>query len=242
MRTALLSDIHSNLEALLAVITALREASIDRVVFLGDIVGYGASPNECIRLIDGLADTIIAGNHDWACAGKDNIQSFNPRARTAAEWTRKELTAENKAFLLSLPLKEKYENSVFVHSTPYFPESWDYVTSSSDAALCFESFSAELCFIGHSHIPAVFTLQPDHKIISETPEALSLSEGSRYIINCGSIGQPRDKNPMAAYGIHDSGDKTFQLKRVAYDIQTAQKKILAAGLPEFLAKRLESGT
>jgi len=210
MRTALLSDIHSNLEALLAVIADLREENIDTVVFLGDIVGYGASPNECIRLIDELADTIIAGNHDWACAGKNTIQGFNPRARAAAEWTRKKLTAENRGFLLSLPLKEKNDDAVYVHATPCFPESWDYVTSRSEAKFCFESFSAKLCFIGHSHIPAIFTLPPDRKMIAQSPDTLMISDDSRHIINCGSIGQPRDNNPMAAYGIYDSKKKNIR--------------------------------
>ena len=241
MRTAFLSDVHSNLEALIAVVSSLRENRTDKVIFLGDIVGYGANPNECIRLIDGISDIILVGNHDWACAGKNNIGSFNPRAKKAALWTRNKLTDKNRAFLLSLPLKEKTDTSVYVHSTPYFPESWDYVPNTEKAQVCFESFSQKFCFLGHTHIPVIFILENRDQVIKEKTGEIIIREDSRYIINCGSVGQPRDKNTLACYGIYDSEKEKFSIKRVAYDIKKTQKKIIGAGLPPFLAKRLELG-
>ncbi len=241
MKTAFLSDVHSNLEALLAVISTLRDNNIDNVTFIGDIVGYGANPNECIKLIDKISDVIIAGNHDWACAGKDNIDSFNSRAKEAAQWTRKKLTDNNIAFLLSLPLKEKTDDSIYVHSTPCFPESWDYVPNTEKAQVCFESFSQKFCFIGHSHIPAIYILKNSNEVIVKKSEEIIICEDSRYIINSGSVGQPRDKNPLASYGIYDSETEMFSIKRVGYDIKKAQEKIIGAGLPPFLAERLSIG-
>jgi diadenosine tetraphosphatase ApaH/serine/threonine PP2A family protein phosphatase len=240
MKTVFLADIHSNLEALLSIINSLKKNNIDKVIFLGDIAGYGADPNECIRLIKEISDIIVTGNHDWACAGKDTIESFNPSAKEAAQWTRKVLTDQNRDYLLSLPLKEKTRNAVYVHATPYFPESWQYIISTTKAELCFETFAQQFCFMGHSHVPAIFILNINGSI-SEGSRKINISKRSRYIINCGSVGQPRDENPLACYGIYDSEKEIYQLVRVEYDIKKAQKKIIEAGLPPYLAKRLELG-
>jgi len=240
MRTVFLADIHSNLEALLSTVNSFKQNNIGKVIFLGDIVGYGADPNECILRIKEISDIVISGNHDWACAGIDNIESFNPRAKEAAQWTRKVLTDQNRDFLLSLPLKEKTNDAVYVHATPYFPESWQYITTTTIAELCFESFAQQFCFMGHSHIPAIFILNINGSI-SEGSGKINITKRSRYIINCGSVGQPRDENPLASYGIYDSEKEIYQLIRVEYDIKKTQKKIIKAGLPTYLAKRLELG-
>jgi diadenosine tetraphosphatase ApaH/serine/threonine PP2A family protein phosphatase len=240
MRTVFLADTHSNLEALLSTVNSLKKNNIDKVIFLGDIVGYGADPNECIRLINEISDIVIAGNHDRACAGKETMENFNPWAKEAALWTRKVLTDQNRDYLLSLPLKEKNSEAVYVHAAPTFPESWQYITSTTKAELCFETFSQQFCFIGHSHVPAIFILN-NNRAIYEESGTINISKRSRYIINCGSIGQPRDENPLAAYGIYDSEKEIYQLVRVEYDIKKAQKKIIEAGLPPYLAKRLELG-
>jgi diadenosine tetraphosphatase ApaH/serine/threonine PP2A family protein phosphatase len=240
MKTVFLADIHGNLEALLSTVNSLKRNNIDKVIFLGDIVGYGADPNECIRIAKEISDIVIAGNHDWACAGKDTIESFNPIAKETAQWTRKVLTDQNRDFLLSLSLKEKTNDTVYVHATPYFPESWQYIRTTTAAKHCFDSFSQQFCFIGHSHVPAIFILN-NNGSISEKSGEISTSKKSRYIINCGSIGQPRDEIPLAAYGIYDSEKEIYQLVRVEYDIKKAQKKIIEAGLPPYLAKRLEMG-
>jgi len=240
MRTVYLADIHSNLEALLSTVNSFKKNNIDKVIFLGDIVGYGADPNECIRIIKEISDIIIAGNHDCACAGKDTIESFNPIAKEAAQWTRNVLTDQNRDFLLSLPLKEKTNDAVYVHATPYFPESWQYITTATASKLCFERFARQFCFIGHSHVPAIFILNNTGSI-SEKSGKINISKRSKYIINCGSVGQPRDENTLASYGIYDSKKEVYQLNRVEYNIKKAQKKIIEAGLPPYLAKRLELG-
>ena len=224
MRTVFLADIHSNLEALLSTVNSFKQNNIGKVIFLGDIVGYGADPNECIRIIKEISDIIIAGNHDCACAGKDTIKSFNPIAKEAAQWTRKVLTDQNRDFLLSLPLKEKTNDAVYVHATPYFPESWQYITTTTAAKLCFDSFSQQLCFIGHSHVPAIFILKNNGAVCEESRE-INIFKRSRYTINCGSVEQPRDENPLASYGIYDSEKKIYQLVRVEYDLKKARKKI-----------------
>ncbi len=240
MKTAFFADIHSNLKAFLSIVNLFKKNNIDKVVSLGDIVGYGADPNECIRIIKEISDSIIAGNHDWACAGKDTIQSFNPSAKEAAQWTRKVLKDQNRDFLLSLPLKEKPNDAIYVHATPCYPESWEDIKSTTKAELCFETFSQQFCFIGHSHLPAIFILNNNGNISKKSRE-INTSNNSIYIINCGSVSQPRNEKPLASCGIYDSEKEVYPLIRVKYDIKNPQKKIIEAGLPPYLAKRLELG-
>lgn len=241
MKTAFISDVHGNLEALTAVTQSLRDEGVSRVLFLGDIVGYGANPGECIEIVREIADTILAGNHDWAAVDKTDTSSFNAAAQAAVAWTKSVLTAADKAFLSQLSLNEETKDFFCVHATPLHPEAWGYIVNDRDASQSFAHFSESLCFVAHSHYPTVFILTDKNRINSERTAHLSIRAGCRYIINSGSVGQPRDGNPAASYGIYDTDKKEYRLLRVEYDIALAQKKILDAGLPPFLAHRLALG-
>jgi len=241
MRWAILSDIHGNLEAFRAVIEDLRAEKADRIAFLGDVVGYGADPNECLSLLRGLTDWVIAGNHDYGAVGMTDIDVFNTMARSAILWTREELSEENQAYLRRLLLSRKDGSAIFVHATPNQPEEWYYLFSFPEAEEAFRSMSGNLAFIGHSHRPLVLTQAGNGGVEAVDPEETILKPGVRYIINAGSVGQPRDCHPEAAYGLYDDEAKKFHLKRVPYDVETAQKKIIRAGLPPFLAQRLSRG-
>ena len=261
MKYALLSDIHSNLEAFQAVVKDLTKEKVDDVFFLGDIVGYGADPVRCIKMLQKLTTHIIAGNHDWAAVGRTETDLFNPVAKTAIEWTALQITPRQQAFLTQLPLIKNYPHSTLVHATPHHPEDWNYLLSLKEASQNFTCGDQHICFIGHSHTPITFVQDHEDKINKSTiyykkspfvknkegaishlhNATFTLKDGHRYIINVGSVGQPRDGNPHAAYGIYHADDARFTLKRIPYAVERAQKKIIAAGLPPFLASRLAEG-
>ena len=241
MKWAVLSDIHGNLEAFNAALDCLSKESIDRVAFLGDVVGYGANPNECIDLLKDIADIMVAGNHDYGSVGLTDTSSFNPLAQVAIEWTAKELSTINRNFLSQGHLISIIDDSTFVHSAPYNPQNWDYLFSRDDLTMDFNSFETKICFIGHSHIPLVFKRDNTERASLSKALIVRLEEGGSYIINLGSVGQPRDGIPDAAFGIYDAKERMFTVKRVPYDIGTAQKKIIRAGLPERLAARIAVG-
>ena len=241
MKYALLSDIHSNLEAFQAVVKDLTKEKVDDVFFLGDIVGYGADPVRCIKMLQKLTTHIIAGNHDWAAVGRTETDLFNPVAKTAIEWTALQITPRQQAFLTQLPLIKNYPHSTLVHATPHHPEDWNYLLSLKEASQNFTCGDQHICFIGHSHTPITFVQDHEDKISVLPDTTFTLNDGHRYIINVGSVGQPRDGNPHAAYGIYHADDARFTLKRIPYAVERAQKKIIAAGLPPFLASRLAEG-
>jgi diadenosine tetraphosphatase ApaH/serine/threonine PP2A family protein phosphatase len=241
MRWAILSDVHGNLEAFQAVIGDLRAEKADQIAFLGDVVGYGADPNECLSLLRNLTDWVIAGNHDYGAVGLTNIDVFNPMARSAILWTREKLSEENQAYLRRLLLVRNNGNVTFVHATPNQPEEWYYLFTFPEAEEAFLSLSGDLAFVGHSHRPLILTKAGSGEVEAMNLEETVLKPGVRYIINVGSVGQPRDGHPEAAYGLYDENTKRFLLKRLPYDVETAQRKIIRAGLPPFLAQRLSRG-
>ncbi|KPK85712.1 MAG: hypothetical protein AMJ94_18800 [Deltaproteobacteria bacterium SM23_61] len=241
MRWAILSDVHGNLEAFQAVIGDLRAEKADQIAFLGDVVGYGADPNECLSLLRNLTDWVIAGNHDYGAVGLTDIDVFNPMARAAILWTREKLSGENQAYLRRLLLFRNNGNVTFVHATPNQPEEWYYLFTFPEAEEAFLSLSGDLAFVGHSHRPLILTKEGSGEVEAVNLEETVLKPGVRYIINVGSVGQPRDGHPEAAYGLYDEDTKRFRLKRLPYDVETAQRKIIKAGLPPFLAQRLSRG-
>lgn len=241
MRMAIISDIHSNLEALTAVVQVMDELKVDEVVCLGDVVGYGPDPNEAIAIVRERALVIIAGNHDFASVGLTDTTYFNTVAREAAEWTGKVLTEEHRRFLSDLDYVYRRGHLLFVHATPEAPEQWYYLETIGDARRNFAAFSERVCFVGHSHVPVVLALTKQGEISVVTDQKVALTPEGRYLINVGSVGQPRDGNPNACFGLLDSEQGTFQLVRVGYAIATTQEKIRAAGLPEYLAARLALG-
>jgi len=241
MKYALLSDIHSNLEAFQAVIQDCEKEKVDDIFFLGDIVGYGADPGRCIEMLQELTTHIIAGNHDWAAVGLAETDSFNLVAKTAIEWTARQITHRQQTFLAQLPLTKNYPHSTLAHATPHHPEAWNYLHSLKEASQNFKSGAQPICFIGHSHTPITFVEDKEGKISLLPDTTFTLKDDHRYIINVGSVGQPRDGNPHAAYGIYYTDDARFILKRIPYTIKRTQEKIIAAGLPPFLASRLAEG-
>lgn len=246
MRYAIISDIHSNLEALQSVLKAIELENIDKIVCLGDIVGYGPDPNECIELVQQHCEVIITGNHDFACIESAELFYFNQYAAKAVEWTVSVLADENLKYLAQLPLVGRIDNFYLVHSNPFEPRSWDYILTLEEAIFNFPRFNADarICFIGHSHHPIIYIEyleNNDKKYTLNTTNQIQLEEKRRYIINVGSVGQPRDNNPDAAYGIIDTANQQYELKRVKYNITKTFKKMISARLPQFLADRLLIG-
>ncbi len=239
MKLAILGDVHANLEALETVVEAARKEKVDAFYCVGDLVGYGAQPSECIKLIRELRCETVAGNHDWAAIGKTLIEFFNPDAKLSVEWTRSKLTAEERAYLAGLPLT--IENGAFTvaHATLHSPEYFEYIQTIFDAQLSFDLLKSPVCFLGHSHVPVNFL---DTAPISYNMEAkVKLPKGRRLLCNVGSVGQPRDGDPRAALGLYDVGRRQIEIRRYDYDIATAAKKITDAGLPRANAERLLIG-
>lgn len=239
MKFAIISDIHSNLAALQSVLKRAEELKCDDIVCLGDIVGYGPYPNECCKIVQETTKLTVVGNHDHASIGYTDIDYFNKFAKEAIIWTSQVLNENNKEYLKSLPSFLRIENIFCVHASPTTPLEWNYIISLYDAIDNFNSFEEKICFIGHSHVPVAYSYEeiPSY----ETSEKIQLLDGFRYIINVGSVGQPRDRNPNACFGIYDNDLNLFQLQRVAYDIRATQKAMRNANLPEFLVERLLFG-
>jgi diadenosine tetraphosphatase ApaH/serine/threonine PP2A family protein phosphatase len=241
VRYAILSDIHGNLEALRAVLDDCA-GRVDTVLCLGDTVGYGADPLACVELIAERAHTIVGGNHEHAVAGRLGLGWFNRYARAAAEWTRERLDDDHRAYLAALPLQREVEDATLVHASPAQPEEWDYLVTAEDGFAAFPHFATRWCFVGHSHLPGAWSLGssgPDHH---PGARVLQSERGRRYIVNVGSVGQPRDRDPRAAYAVWDVEAGRTEIRRVVYDVATARRKIVEAGLPRLLADRLAAGS
>lgn len=232
MRLAIISDIHGNLEALTAVLQDTDRRSVDEVICLGDIVGYGPDPAACLDIIRRRKIRSLMGNHDQAVFDPDLRTTFSSTARTAIEWTAPRLDDADHTFLRSLPLVEERHGLTLVHASPRNPEDYDYILDDVDASRHFGSFETPLCFVGHTHQPEIFREDLGPRIVQA---------GSRCIVNVGSVGQPRDGDARAGYGILDPGAVTFEFVRVAYDIPATTEKIYKAGLPAQLAERLVLG-
>jgi len=240
MRYAIFSDVHGNLEAFEAVCEAFRQEAIDVCLCAGDIVGYGAEPVECMQRISSLKVISIAGNHDWAVAGKFSAYEFNPLAKEALLWTKQKLSEEQKLFLEELPLVYKNKDFTMVHGTLQEPECFHYLSDLSLAPDMFREMEPGVCFIGHTHNPKIICQNGD-QIFYVEGESLRLQGGSKVIVNVGSVGQPRDGCSSASYCLFDSSEKEIVIKRVSYSVEKTQEKILAAGLLPMLGTRLGLG-
>jgi predicted phosphodiesterase len=240
MKFAILSDIHANLEALQAVLDDAQQQQCTQYVCLGDVVGYGPNPIECLEMIRKLNCPIVMGNHDEYCAGEMDLTGFNPVAAEAIKWTRPQLSEEQRTWLRNLKFIRAVESFTIVHATLDLPEKWAYVFDRLAAAASFNYQHTSVCFNGHTHVPIGFVRGPSG-IQAGMYSKIKIEVGRKYFVNVGSIGQPRDRNPKSAYVTFDLLENVIEIHRVEYDIATTQKKILAAGLPASLADRLEHG-
>jgi len=242
MRFAILSDIHGNFQALKAVLNDLEKKEYDDVIFLGDVVGYGAEPNECVEKIFSLASYLLLGNHDAAVLDKREIFNFNINAREAILWTMEVLSQDNIERIKKMELRKKIGDQILaVHSSPLKPRSWTYILSLSEAYIQFGHFEEKICLFGHTHIPVVLELKKKNRIEEHYERKIKLAHDSKYLINPGSVGQPRDLDPRASYGILDLEESTFELFRVEYNVEETKRRIMEARLPFFLAERLQKG-
>jgi predicted phosphodiesterase len=242
MKFLIMSDIHGNREALEAVLKDSR-GQYDQIVCLGDIVGYGADPNFIVDWARANVSAIVRGNHDAVCAGLESLSRFNDNAADAAMWSRHVLTRKNLAYLKALPAGPLPHGGFdLVHGSPF--GEYDYLCSSGDVAAISHRIKTPLTFFGHTHDQGGFEIKRNGKINvidPRVPNGLVLAPRSRYLVNPGSVGQPRDRNPDAAYAIYSPAERRIEFRRVEYDAKAAGKKIVKAGLPERLASRLLVG-
>jgi len=237
MRCALFSDIHSNLEALETAVAYAKGQRIDTWVVLGDTVGYGANPNECFEWALQHANLYIVGNHEKAVVEPSFRDWFSEWAREAIIWTDQVMEPRLKKEIPSLPYLKIEKNMTFAHGSPQEPEQFHYLFNFEDAAPSFRSMDNSLCFVGHTHVPSCFC-EGRRSVKHLLPGVITLEKGERYILNPGSIGQPRDRDPRLAFGIFDDVEQTFEIVRLGYDNHKAAEKIRKAGLPAYLADRL----
>ena len=250
MRYAVLSDVHSNLEALTAVLDALAPERIDRYLCLGDVVGYGADPGPCLARLEACGAVIVGGNHDLACVGKFDIRWFNETARAAVLWTRDQLSFTELDVLRRLPLTATEGPLTLVHGTLRQPERFDYLVEAGQAVDTLAACRTLMCLVGHTHLACFLEYDRRRRRIArlltqagDLAEVLFTddAEAMRYLINPGSVGQPRDGDPRASFAVLDTDRCCVSIRRIPYDVAAAQRKIRQAGLPAFLADRLAIG-
>jgi predicted phosphodiesterase len=239
MRIAIFGDIHANLEAFEVVLADAREQGCVSHICLGDVVGYNANPRECLEKVQSLKCPVVKGNHDDYAASDSSLESFNPLAEVAIQWTRDQLAPAERFWLGRLPLISKIHGFTVVHASLEDPGAWGYVLNQLDAAASFSKQTTELCFFGHTHTPRAYI--KDSSVVGLPFDQLILEPGKRYFVNAGSVGQPRDGDWRAAYVVFDQEKRTIRLRRLRYDLAKTQAKIIAAGLPHRLADRLAFG-
>ncbi len=240
MKCAIISDIHGNLEALQRTLDLLARENIKKYFCAGDIVGYGADPSECINIAQRLDAPTVCGNHDAAVCGRLSLDYFNDAAASAISWTNSNLTIREIDFLKKLEFVHSEKDITLVHGTLPDPGAFNYMIDRGSAERTFKLMKTRVCFVGHSHIPAIFKEKRGKvKLISES--AATISGEERLVVNVGSVGQPRDGDWRLSYAVYDAGKGSVEIKRANYDVESAKTKIINSGLPVFLAERLSLG-
>ena len=239
MKYAIIADIHGNLEAFQVVLEDIRAQNATHIVCLGDVVGYNANPKECLQIVRDLNIPVVKGNHDEYCSTENHLDGFNPHAAEAVHWTRAQLSDDDKQWLRDLKYSRLAANFTMVHATLDAPERCGYVFDKLAASASFPYQNTQMCFFGHTHVPVAF--MRDTVVRGGTYSKFKVDPAKKYFINVGAVGQPRDNNPKCAYVLYDLDAQTIELRRLEYDIESAQRKIRAAGLPERLAERLAYG-
>jgi predicted phosphodiesterase len=239
MKYAIIADIHANLEAFQVVLQDIEKQKCTHIACLGDVVGYNANPKECLDTVRALNMPCVKGNHDEFCSSDAPMEGFSPNAAEAGNWTRGKLTEEDRQWLRELKFLRLVSNFTIVHATLDGPQRWGYVFDKLAAAASFTYQNTPVCFFGHTHVPVAFIR--DSVVRGGTYSKFRVEPGRKYFVNVGAVGQPRDGNPKAAYVVYDMDEGSIELRRLEYDIASAQKKIREAGLPERLADRLAMG-
>lgn len=239
MRFAIFGDIHANLHALETVLADAQAQACTHYVCMGDIVGYNAFPKQCLDIVRNLECPAVKGNHDEQASMIGEQEGFNPLAEEAMHWTREQLSREDKDWLRSLRLQRQVRDFTIVHATLDTPHKWGYVFNQLDAAASFSYQHTTVCFIGHTHTPKAYVR--DGSVRTVPLDVLTIQQGKKYLVNVGSVGQPRDGDWRSAYCIYDTNTNEIHLRRLEYDIEGAQRAILEAGLPRRLAERLAVG-
>jgi predicted phosphodiesterase len=239
MKYAVLADIHGNMEAFQVCLDDAKAQNCTHFACVGDIVGYGAEPKQCLDIVRTMGMPCVKGNHDEYSSSEDELDGFNPHAAEAVTWTRKQLSKEDRQWLRDLRYTRIVASFSMVHATLDGPQRWGYVFDKLMAAASFTYQNTSVCFFGHTHVPVAFVRES--VVRGGSYSKFKVEPGRKYFVNVGSVGQPRDNNPKAAYVIYDLDEGTIELRRLDYDIPTTQKKILAAGLPPRLADRLAHG-
>lgn len=241
MRYGIFSDVHGNRDALEAVLAALQAESVDQVLCAGDLVGYGAEPEACVARVRAAAPVVVAGNHDWAVVGKFDADWFHPEARAAVTWTTAQLTAATADYLAGLPLLWRDDAVTLAHGSGHEPGRFHYLLTADDAARTIAIQETPVVFVGHTHVPIVFAGEADGTVRWQRGPRHEIRRGVRYVVNVGSVGQPRDHDPSACYGVYDTDARQLAFRRVPYPVARAQATIRATGLPARCADRLAHG-
>ena len=236
-RIAIFSDVHANLLALEKIVEDATAQGVNSFACLGDIVGYGPNPGDCITFIQELKCVCVKGNHDEYVVDGFDLSDFNPQAKASLEWTRNNLSDNQKQWLSELPYSRRLGRNTLVHSSLDEPETWDYVRNENDARRVMRLQNTPLCFYGHTHVPVIYKSERGMTIKQEVGN-FTQEGGCKYLINTGSVGQPRDGDPRSSYVIFDRIERTVEFRRVEYDLQTVANEILGHGLPDWLADRL----
>src|SRR5580704_14603012 len=242
MKYAIIADIHANLEAFQVVLDDIEKQKCTHVCCLGDVVGYNANPKECLDTIRAMNIPCVKGNHDEYCSMDEALEGFNPHAAEAVNWTRQQLSPDERLWLKDLKYFRMVTSFSMVHATLDGPQRWGYVFDKLAAAASFTYQNTGVCFFGHTHVPVAFIRDDRDKTVrGGTYSKFKVDPTKKYFVNVGSVGQPRDNNPKSAYVVYDMDVGTIELRRLDYDIPAVQKKILEAGLPARLAERLSYG-
>jgi predicted phosphodiesterase len=239
MKFAIIADIHANLEAFQVVLEDARKERVTHYACLGDVVGYNANPKECLDIVRRMGMPCVKGNHDEYCSSEGPLDGFNPAAAQAVQWTRNQLTTEDRQWLRDLKYLRLVTSFSIVHATLDGPQRWGYVFDKHTAAASFTYQNTAICFFGHTHVPVAFVR--DSVVRGGSYSKFRVEPGKKYFVNVGSVGQSRDGVPKATYVIYDFDGQTIELRRLDYDMPTTQAKIIAAGLPRRLADRLTDG-
>jgi diadenosine tetraphosphatase ApaH/serine/threonine PP2A family protein phosphatase len=241
MKYAFFSDVHANLEALKAVVVDFQAEKIDKVCFLGDAVGYGPNPNECIELINEVASVKLIGNHDYAALGLMETDYFNQYAAESMNWTRTSLKRDIIEIMKKFEIKAEFDDIMVVHSSPKEPEMWHYILDMNDVEENFRHFNQKMCLVGHTHRPFIVSIDSEGNCTVSNRSEEKINPQRRYLVNIGSVGQPRDGDPRSCYLIYDCEKQIIRHKRVAYSYDITQKQMASLGLPEYLIERLAVG-